>query len=55
MKHTESVPMRAAPPILCLILRYYTAFTLLEDGFAKLMGVQFTLLDSEPTKPRISF
>ena len=31
--------------------RYYAAFTLLGYGFAKVMGAQFTVLDSELAKP----
>lgn len=31
--------------------RYYAAFTLLGYGFAKIMGAQFTVLDSELAKP----
>lgn len=31
--------------------RYYAAFTLLSYGFAKVMGSQFTVLDSELAKP----
>jgi hypothetical protein len=36
---------------LYLLCRYYAAFTLLMYGFAKLMGAQFTVLDSELAKP----
>ncbi|MHB1959098.1 MAG: hypothetical protein ACYCO5_08705 [Acidobacteriaceae bacterium] len=32
-------------------MRYYAAFTLLGYGFAKLMGAQFTVLDSQLAKP----
>jgi hypothetical protein len=34
-----------------LVLRYYAAFTLLTYGFAKIMGAQFTVLDSQLAKP----
>ncbi len=37
--------------VLYLVLRYYAAFTLLTYGFAKVMGAQFTILDSELAKP----
>ncbi len=36
---------------LYLALRYYAAFTLLVYGFAKIMGAQFTVLDSQLAKP----
>lgn len=39
------------PVFLYLAARYYAAFTLLGYGFAKLMGAQFTVLDSELAKP----
>jgi hypothetical protein len=42
---------RAALPVVYLVLRYYAAFTLLGYGFAKIMGAQFTVLDSELAKP----
>jgi len=34
-----------------LCARYYAAFTLFRYGFAKVMGAQFTVLDSELAKP----
>jgi hypothetical protein len=34
-----------------LALRFYAAFTLLGYGFAKVMGAQFTVLDSQLAKP----
>ena len=37
--------------ILYLAMRYYAAFMLLSYGFAKVMGAQFTVLDSELAKP----
>ena len=37
--------------MLYLTARYYAAFTLLGYGFAKVMGAQFTVLDSELAKP----
>jgi hypothetical protein len=36
---------------LYLALRYYVAFTLLRYGFAKVMGAQFTVLDSQLDAP----
>lgn len=46
--HFSSRATRAA---LYLALRYYAAFTLLGYGFAKVMGAQFTVLDSQLAKP----
>jgi uncharacterized membrane protein YphA (DoxX/SURF4 family) len=43
--------VRKLPALLYLIARYYAAFTLLGYGFAKVMGAQFTILDSELAKP----
>ena len=37
--------------VLYLAVRYYAAFTLLLYGFAKVMGAQFTVLDSQLAKP----
>ncbi len=37
--------------VLYLAARYYAAFTLLLYGFAKVMGAQFTVLDSQLAKP----
>lgn len=37
--------------VLYLGLRYYAAYTLLGYGFAKIMGAQFTVLDSQLAKP----
>jgi hypothetical protein len=51
MKQSEKCPLRPARPILYLIVRYYAAFTLLGYSFAKIMGAQFTVLDSELAKP----
>lgn len=42
---------RATLAALYLALRYYVAFTLLTYGFAKVMGAQFTVLDSQLAKP----
>lgn len=36
---------------LYIALRYYAAFTLLGYGFAKIMGAQFTVLDSQLDQP----
>jgi hypothetical protein len=36
---------------LYLAARYYAAFTLLSYGFAKVMGAQFTVLDSQLARP----
>jgi len=38
-------------PLFYRLLRYGTATILLVDGFAKLNGSQFTILDSELDKP----
>jgi len=37
--------------LVYLFVRYYAAFTLLGYGFAKVMGAQFTVLDSQLAKP----
>lgn len=37
--------------VVYVALRYYAAFTLFTYGFAKLMGAQFTVLDSQLAKP----
>ena len=37
--------------LLYMAARYYAAFTLFGYGFAKLMGAQFTILDSQLAKP----
>lgn len=37
--------------VVYLAVRYYAAFTLLTYGFAKIMGAQFTILDSQLAKP----
>ena len=37
--------------VLYLVARYYAAFTLLLYGFAKVMGAQFTVLDSQLATP----
>ena len=37
--------------VLYLVARYYAAFTLLLYGFAKVMGAQVTVLDSQLSKP----
>lgn len=42
---------KKAPACLYILARYYAAFTLLGYGFAKVMGAQFTVLDSELAKP----
>jgi hypothetical protein len=43
--------LKKIPAIVYLIARYYAAFTLMGYGFAKVMGAQFTVLDSELAKP----
>jgi hypothetical protein len=43
--------LREILPVVYLLARYYVAFTVLTYGFAKLMGAQFTVLDSELAKP----
>lgn len=42
---------RTAFAAIYIALRYYAAFTLFTYGFAKLMGAQFTVLDSQLAKP----
>lgn len=39
------------PALVYVLARYYAAFILLGYGFAKVMGAQFTVLDSELAKP----
>jgi hypothetical protein len=46
--HPPAVARAAAPPAL---LRYGVAFVFIFYGFAKLMGAQFTILDSELDRP----
>lgn len=43
--------MQSFLPLMYLCVRYYAAFTLLTYGFAKNMGAQFTVLDSQLAKP----
>ena len=38
-------------PAVYLLARYYAAYTLLGYGFAKVMGAQFTVLDSQLARP----
>ncbi len=48
----ERVPhTHKLPSTLYLAARYYAAFMLLSYGFAKVMGAQFTVLDSQLAKP----
>lgn len=42
---------RKVLPAVYLAARYYAAYTLLGYGFAKVMGAQFTVLDSQLAKP----
>lgn len=51
MTEHRSFNPRVILATLYLALRYYAAFTLLGYGFAKLMGSQFTVLDSQLAKP----
>jgi hypothetical protein len=39
------------PALVYLLAHYYAAFTLLRYGFAKVIGAQFTILDSALPKP----
>lgn len=42
---------RTAFAAIYIALRYYAAFTLFTYGFAKIMGAQFTVLDSQLARP----
>ena len=50
-KQVTSSRKQKALAVLYIVARYYAAFTLLGYGFAKLMGAQFTVLDSQLAKP----
>ena len=47
----HTLTTRAIFPVIYLALRYYAAWILLGYGFAKLMGAQFTVLDSQLARP----
>ena len=51
LKTSTTERKRTILAVIYLAARYYAAFTLFSYGFAKLMGAQFTVLDSELAKP----
>lgn len=51
MNWRQHLNKRAVLAAIYIALRYYAAFTLFTYGFAKLMGAQFTVLDSQLMRP----
>mgnify|MGYP006892764468 FL=1 len=51
MKGSNTHNRRTVFTVIYLAMRYYAAYMLLSYGFAKVMGAQFTVLDSQLAKP----